>query len=119
MDAGVVGSGTAEWRTVRQKWWCFAISGGEQFAMQVGVVAVTVAAAFRRECGVAAFDDAFVHQLEVHVLEMRLDAEMVLEDFATGCAFARIVFIQRYVHRVDERVVFEMTVYVVLAVFIC
>jgi len=70
--------------------------------VQVEIGAVPVAAAFRREGGVAAVHGTRVHQLQVHVLEVRLHAEVVLEDLAALRALARVVLVQSHVQVVAD-----------------
>ncbi len=65
--------------------------GGEQLAVEVQVGAVSVPTALGGEPGVAAVHRALVHQAQVHVLVVGLDAEVVGELQPALYAAARVV----------------------------
>jgi len=73
--------------------------------VQIEVRRVTVARAFRREGGVTAVHAAAVHQFEVNVLIVSLDAEMILKDLAAGGATPRVITVERHLLRADEAAV--------------
>lgn len=65
----------------------------QQFAVEVEIGGMAVAAAFRREGSGAAIYRALVHQFQMDILVVRLDSEMILEDFTAGGATARILLV--------------------------
>ena len=69
----------------------------QQLAVQVEVGAVAVATTLRRERRIAAGHVALVHQLEMDVLEVRLHAEVVLEELSTLRALPLAVLVQSHV----------------------
>ena len=69
----------------------------QQLAVKVEVGAVAVAAPLRRKRRVAAVHAALVHQLQVHVLEVRLHAEVVLEQLAALRALPLVLLVQSHV----------------------
>lgn len=62
------------------------IAGRQQFAMQIEIRTVTIAAAFRGKCRIAAIYIALVVQLEVDALVVRLEMKVILEYLTAGGA---------------------------------
>ncbi len=82
--------------------------------MQIQIGAVSVTTSFGWKGRVAAFDYAFVHKLEVHVLKMGFHTEMVLEYLTTRRALTGVVFVQGHIPGRDERTVLVVAVLAVL-----
>jgi len=73
--------------------------------MQVEIRRMTISRSFRGEGRITAVHAAAVHQFEVDVLIMSLDAKVILKDLAAGGATARILTVERHFLSADETAV--------------